>query len=172
MMATRPISTPQNAQREMFDSLGHLAAWGQSGFASYIDGLLKIRREGQTSRFPSEIATALEELRGLHANAQQSGAGAPAPQVEDVRHLVADDNFTIVNQRHPYIAKKLKDAWGTCLFSPFINELFRDSRGGTRQGFTKEVSAALFRLHQEHDRLFPETVRELPDIWSLKRKAP
>lgn len=149
-----------------------ISAWGQSGFEAYIDGLLKIRREGQPSRFPTEIAAALEELRALNASVNQLAVGQPAAPVADVRHLEADDNFKIVIQCHPHIAKKLKDAWGSCIFSPFINELFRDSRGGTRQGFSKEVSAALFRLHQEHDRLFPETVRELPDIWALKRNVP
>ena len=87
-----------------------------------------------------------------------------------MRRLEADANFRVISQCHPHIGKKLKDAWATCLFSPFINELFRDSRGGTRQGFAKEVSMALFRLQEEHDRLFPETVREMPDIWALDHK--
>jgi len=60
--------------------------------------------------------------------------------------------------------------WSTYAFSLFINELFQDTLGGTRQGFPKEISVALFRLMQEHDRLHPDVVFEAQDIWSLNNK--
>lgn len=148
-----------------------VAAWGQKGFASYIDGLLQTRREGQALGFPPEIIAALNELRAWHARVHDAEESEPALPAADLRRLEADANFRVINQCHPHIGKKLKDAWATCLFSPFINELFRDSRGGTRQGFAKEVSMALFRLQEEHDRVFPETVREMPDIWALEHKG-
>ena len=114
-----------------------VAAWGQKGFASYIDGLLQTRREGQALGFPPEIIAALNELRAWHARVHDAEESEPAMPAADVRRLEADANFRVINQCHPHIGKKLKDAWATCLFSPFINELFRDSRGGTRQGFAK-----------------------------------
>lgn len=148
-----------------------LAAWGHKGFEVYIDGLLGGRREGQRSGFPEEIYRTLEELRALHSATQTPEAEPDAPVGSaTVSELDSSEDFKVVDQRHPHIGKRLKDAWGSCLFSPFINELFRDSRGGTRQGFSHEVSGALFRLQQAHDRLFPETIRETSDIWSLNHK--
>ena len=158
---------------ERFPHIGQrlLAAWGHKGFAVYVDGLLGGRREGQGSGFPEEISRALDELRALHSATQAPEAAPDAPtSSEPLSELDGSEDFKVVDQRHPHIGKRLKDAWGSCLFSPFINELFRDSRGGTRQGFSREVSGALFRLQQAHDQHFPETIRDVSDIWSVNQR--
>lgn len=75
-----------------------------------------------------------------------------------------------IRARFPHISSKIETFWGRPEFSPYMDNLFRDTRGGTRQGFPKDIAAALWRLHQAHDKEFPELVVEVPDIWTESRR--
>jgi len=149
-----------------------LALWETEGVGDYISALLGDTRGGSRAGFPEDIVIALQALRSahlrLHPRAPQSPTPTSVAAVATV--LAANENFKIVNERFPHIGKKLAGLWSSHDFSTFVNELFRDTRGGTRQGFPKDVSVALFRLMQDHDLLYPEVAYEVQDIWSLNNK--
>lgn len=146
-----------------------LSLWETQWIGDYFKELLGETPGSSRSAFPKDIVAVLEELRSTHPKLQVDRPQAPGA-VSINATLAENENFRIVNERFPHIGKKLAGLWSTYAFSLFINELFRDTRGGTRQGFPKEISVALFRLMQEHDRLHPEVVFEAPDIWSLNNK--
>lgn len=149
------------------------ALWATEWIGDYFKELLGDPRGSSRSGFPKDILAALEELRAAHPRLRPEQAQT-ADVVSDVvsveATLAANENFKIVNERFPHIGKKLVGLWSTYAFSLFINELFQDTRGGTRKGFPKEISVALFRLMQDHDRLYPEVVYQAQDIWSLNNK--
>jgi len=143
--------------------------WGQPGIDDYFKVLLNETDGNSCLGFPKEVFAALREL---HATHKKSCAGESAAPIFSVaKELAENENFIIVNERFPHIGKKLAAMWDSQAFSDFINGLFHDSRGGTRQGFPKEISVALFRLMQEHDRLFPDLAYQAQDIWSLNNRV-
>lgn len=144
-----------------------LALWETGGIDEYISELLGDTRGGSRTGFPKDVVATLEALRIAYLRLHPRAAPAP---VSVAATLADNENFRIVNERFPHIGKKLAGLWSSHDFSPFINELFRDTRGGTREGFPKDVSVALFRLMQDHDRLYPEVAYEAQDIWSLNNK--
>lgn len=142
--------------------------WGQPGIDAYFKVWLNETGGSSCLGFPKDVINALQELRATH---EKSFAGeSAAPLFSVATELAGNENFSIVDERFPHIGKKLAVMWGSHVFSGFINGLFHDSRGGTRKGFPKEVSVALFRLMQEHDRLFPELAYRAQDIWSLNNR--
>lgn len=58
---------------------------------------------------------------------------APTPELERV-------------SGYPRIYSRIKDTWGTVGLKNFITDLLADTRDGTRQGFSKDVTAALVSL--------------------------
>lgn len=64
--------------------------------------------------------------------------------------------FKIVEEKVPHIAKKIAFLWGEPEFNKFMSNLMNDSRNGSRQGFSPEVSTALFQLMLEHDIQYPK----------------
>lgn len=64
-------------------------------------------------------------------------------------------NFLIVSEQFPRIAKGIEIRWGTADLEPYINDLIYDTRDHTRQGFPKDVFAALQALLLLHHKLFP-----------------
>lgn len=70
--------------------------------------------------------------------------------------ITENKHFKIVQEAAPHIAKKIAFLWGEPEFNKFMSELMKDSRNGTRQGFSIEVSSALFQLMMEHDIQFPD----------------
>lgn len=143
--------------------------WETEGVGDYIGELLGDTRGGSRAGFPKDVVATLEALRIAHLRLHPRAAQTTSP-VSVAATLAENENFKMVNERFPHIGKKLAGLWSSHDFSPFINELFSDTRGGTRQGFPKEVSVALFRLMQDHDRLYPEVAYEAQDIWSLNNK--
>lgn len=148
-----------------------LELWETEELGDYIDKLLGDTRGGTRAGFPQDVVAMLEALRIAHLRLHPSAPQTPSPTPTSVAAILAEnDNFKIVDQRFPHIGKKLAGLWSSHDFSAFINELFQDTRGGTRQGFPKDVSVALFRLMQDHDRLYPDVAYEVQDIWSLNNK--
>jgi hypothetical protein len=146
-----------------------LALWKTEWIGDYFKELIGDTPGSSRSGLPKDILAALEELRAAHPKLRpEQDQIADVDSVEAT--LAANENFKIVNERFPHIGKKLVGLWSSYAFSLFINELFQDTRGGTRQGFPKEISVALFRLMQDHDRLYPDVVYQAQDIWSLNNK--
>lgn len=146
-----------------------LELWETDEVGDYIDKLLGDTRGGSRAGFPEDVVAMLEALRIVHLRLHPRTPQTPTP-TSVAAVLAENENFRIVDARFPHIGKKLAGLWSSHDFSVFINELFRDTRGGTRQGFPKDVSVALFRLMQDHDRLYPEAAYEVQDIWSLNNK--
>lgn len=55
------------------------------------------------------------------------------------------------------VLEKIQDKWGTQECDAFLQELFMDSRGGSRQGFPMETGAEILFLQK-----FNKTVRAVP----------
>ena len=79
----------------------------------------------------------------------------PRKGVSAGHELAKDPDFVLLNERFPHIGERIAGLWGSAELALYINELFLDTRGGTRQGFPVEISQALFRLSFRHDQLFP-----------------
>ncbi|HXE40048.1 MAG TPA: hypothetical protein VN639_16395, partial [Azonexus sp.] len=142
-----------------------LELWETQELGDYIDKLLGDTRGGTRAGFPQDVVAMLEALRIAHLRLHPHVPPALSPTPNAAATALAEnDNFKIVDERFPHIGKKLAGLWSSHDFSVFINELFQDTRGGTRQGFPKEVSVALFRLMQDHDRLYPDVAYEVQDI--------
>ena len=80
-------------------------------------------------------------------------------QKTNADELQDNKEFQLVDNRHPHIGGNIKVLWGMPGFQKYIQDLFLDTRGGTREGFASDVSVALFRLSSLHDELFPQKVR-------------
>ncbi|MGB4065096.1 MAG: hypothetical protein WBK19_14825 [Azonexus sp.] len=144
------------------------ALWEQPGIDAYFKVWLNETGGSSCLGFPKDVVAALRELRATH---EKSFVAESAERLFPVAtELAGNENFPIVNERFPHIGEKLAVMWGSHVFSGFINGLFHDTRGGARKGFPKEISVALFRLMQEHDRLFPELAYQAQDIWSLNNR--
>lgn len=147
------------------------ALWEQPGIDAYFKVWLNETGGSSCLGFPKDVVAALRELRELRATHEKSFVAESAQRLFPVAtELAGNENFPIVNERFPHIGEKLAVMWGSHVFSGFINGLFHDIRGGARKGFPKEISVALFRLMQEHDRLFPELAYQAQDIWSLNNR--
>lgn len=71
------------------------------------------------------------------------------------------------------ILNKIVDLWDTPQMDAYFTELMIDTRGGTRQGFPKEVAADIYRLSLIHERTRPKTQVVPYDPWAhidLKRQ--
>ena len=75
-------------------------------------------------------------------------------------------NYIIINNQFPRIGKGLEIRWGTADFEPYVNDLLNDTKGHTRQGFPKDVGAALQSLLLLHHRLFPSKRIKDADLWN------
>ncbi len=84
--------------------------------------------------------------------------------------LADNEQFKIINERHPHIGTQIKALWGQSQCNVFMNDLFNDTRGAARKGFTEEVALALFKLMQEHEKEHPDKLVEVKDIWSTNNK--
>ncbi|MGE5469863.1 MAG: hypothetical protein ACM3X0_03580 [Bacteroidota bacterium] len=76
-----------------------------------------------------------------------------------------------IEARFPHISAKLRVFWGHPEFVAYINSLFIDTRGGTRQGFPKEIALALWKLHQAHDREFRHLAEDAASSWVPSRRS-
>jgi len=83
--------------------------------------------------------------------------------------LVTNKDFLIIRERHPLIAQKIEWAWGDQVFYKFFDNSMNDTRGGTRKGFSEEVSNSLLNLYIKHSTEYPRISTEA-DIWSNDSK--
>ena len=124
---------------------------------------LPVYRELHSGRPLTQRETGAEESEPAEAPSEdvtrQRKPERPRKGVSPGHDLAKDRDFVLVNERFPHIGERIAALWGSAELGLYINELFLDTRGGTRQGFPAEISRALFRLSFRHDQLFPE----LPD---------
>ena len=73
---------------------------------------------------------------------------------EFVKSLENNDNFLVIKDRFPHIAKNIVLFAGHEEFNDYMNNLMMDSRDGHREGFPKEVSSSIFKLSIYHDGFF------------------
>lgn len=85
--------------------------------------------------------------------------------------LADNEQFKLINERHPHIGEQIKTLWGKSRCNTFMNDLFNDTRGAARKGFTEEVALALFRLMQEHEKEYPDKPVKVSDVWSVNDKT-
>jgi hypothetical protein len=138
-----------------------LQLWGKPGLVSYINGVIDDARKDPSLGVTAKIELALYGLRKEHDRLHARQPAPPGGQV-----LTEDEHFKKINAQHQRIGRELKELWGGPKLGGFVNQLLQDTRGGTRQGFSPEVAAALFKLLQKHDRDFPEHALKVGDIWT------
>lgn len=64
-------------------------------------------------------------------------------------------NYQVVVEAYPEIAKKIKLHWGHQEFTDLVHELLNETRGHGREGFPTHVVDAFLTLQQLHDQVFP-----------------
>ena len=74
------------------------------------------------------------------------------------------DEFKLINESVPHIGKAIELMWGSRDFVEFTERLFFDTREGARQGFSKPVASALYKLCELHDKTFPQFVKIKEDV--------
>ena len=77
------------------------------------------------------------------------------------------DEYKVIFDRLPHLARKMLLLWGHPEFDEFVGKLFTDTRDGKRQGLPPDVAAAIFKLHVKHQTEFPHTVKPVSDIWGI-----
>lgn len=71
-----------------------------------------------------------------------------------------------LEKRFPRILNRIVELWETPQMDTYFTELMIDTRGGSRQGFPKEVAAEIYRLSRIHEQSRqPSHVRQL-DPWA------
>ena len=81
--------------------------------------------------------------------------------------ITENENFIVIKNKLPHIAKAIELTWGTVEFNRFLDKIMSDTRDGAREGFPKDVASALLRLSIKHDAVFPNAMIQVADIWSL-----
>lgn len=70
-----------------------------------------------------------------------------------------EEDYLLIKKEYPRIGNILELFWGLEEFNTYIIRLMNDTRDGNRQGFSKEVGWAIFRLSQRHDYLYPKLIK-------------
>ena len=78
---------------------------------------------------------------------------------------MTDEDFEVIQERHPHIGAKLEKFWGTADLNPYISELLHDTREGKRKGFSIDVVLALTSLRTVHHEEFPQFSTGLGGLW-------
>jgi hypothetical protein len=68
---------------------------------------------------------------------------------------ILQDNYQVVVEGYPEIAKKIKLFWGSQEFTDLMHELLNGTRDHNRVGFSKNVVISLITLQELHDQVFP-----------------
>lgn len=71
-----------------------------------------------------------------------------------------------LEKHFPRILHKMVELWDTPQMEGYFTELMIDNRGGSRQGFPREVASDIYRLSQAHERLFLRNGEQDDDPWS------
>jgi hypothetical protein len=140
-----------------------IALWGTGELHIFISDTLK--SQGKT--LPPEATGALTALIEEHCREFPHHPVHTEAAVSD--QLAANESFQILNSRYARLGTRVAELWGHEGCTDYINELMNDTRGG-RQGFPADVAIALFRLVQDHERDFPQFIKNDTQIWSLTHK--
>lgn len=68
---------------------------------------------------------------------------------------VLQQNYQIVVETYPEIAKKIKLHWGSQVFTDLMHGLLNETREHGREGFPTKVVASFLTLQELHDQVFP-----------------
>jgi hypothetical protein len=145
-----------------------ITLWGSEALGVFVNDRLKESADASGRPLSADTASALTALIAEHNREFPQFAMLTAEF--SAAHLAKNENYQIVLARIPRIAQRLDSLWGHSEFCTYVHELLNDSRGGSRQGFPDNVAVALFRLVQEHERDFPQYVKNVSEIWSVNNK--
>lgn len=80
--------------------------------------------------------------------------------------MTCSTELELINAVYPRISSAIATTWGTQEGYTYLNSLLFDTRENTRNGFSKEVAAAIAKLQMAHNEEFPEYVKDDNDVWS------
>jgi len=133
--------------------------WGSPAFLDALDDLFHDQSHSAHQAFPLEVLNALHALLDLH---HQTYEQHPAAAVGSTA-LEGSVDFQLIDQGFPHIGRRFRDSWGSSGFLEVMNELFHDTRGGTRRGFPLDALMALNALLELHRDHFPDL--HPTDMW-------
>lgn len=146
-----------------------ISLWGSQAFGDYVGRLFRIATEtGVPLR--SDLAAAISGL--VDAHRREFPQFDASVEVEAQSGLEENPNFLTINGRFPHIGRRLRASWGSRAFGDYLNDLFNDTRSGTRQGFPPEILMALFKIQCDHDQEYPQFASTTRDIWSVGGERP
>ena len=79
--------------------------------------------------------------------------------------LAHNKDLALIESRYPHIAKAIAVRWGTPDVKAYIEHLFTDTRDGNRQGFPKEIHAALYNIYDRYNHTREKIIKEGKDLW-------
>lgn len=71
-----------------------------------------------------------------------------------------------LDKKFQRILNKIVDLWETPEMDAYFTELLIDTRGGTRQGFPKEIVAEIYQLSRVHEHAQKQAPAEQSDPWA------
>ena len=77
--------------------------------------------------------------------------------------METSEDYLLVQELVPHIAKNIKAFWGSEFLPEYITKLMFDTRDGKRQGFPDGVGKSLTNLLNRHDEEFPRVVKY--NVW-------
>lgn len=148
-------SSPEIAERL-------ISLQGSAGFGRYVDDLLQKEENGSSGHVDDKVASTLHALKAEHDQSFPRFAARSA--VFSEKNTVQREKIQMIAATFPHIGKNLVEKWGSRDFCEYISDLFIDRRGG-RQGFPSEILFALLNLRDDHEKEYPEFVREITNVW-------
>ncbi len=146
-----------------------ISLWGSKEFGDYVGRLFRIAVETRVplrADLEAAIAGLVEEHRREFPQFDAS------TEVNEQTGLEQNPNFQAINGRFPHIARRIRTTWGSRGFGEYLNDLFNDTRSGTRQGFPPDILMALFKIQCDHDQEYPQFASIIRDIWSVGGEHP
>lgn len=142
--------------------------WGTGELCVYVRNALKYHTSEDGTPVDLETLVILPQVLDEHDREFPQFAD---PNRESGASLLADNEYyLLVLARVPRIAQRIDALWGRAGFSDYVHHLMNDSRDGTRQGFPADIALALLKLMHQHDKEFPQFIKQVSDIWSLNNK--
>lgn len=71
-----------------------------------------------------------------------------------------------LGRQFPRILHKIVELWDTPQMEPYFTELMIDNRGGSRQGFPREVASEIYRLSQVYEQHLSQPQPSEHDPWA------
>lgn len=143
--------------------------WGTRELDVYLLDLLSAQVQRPREGMSQDILAAISALKAQHDS--EFPQYAAAGEAEALHLLDDNEHFRLIDGQFPHIGRRIKAAWGSEAFNPYMDGLFNDNRGGKRHGFPEPVMMALFRLAQMHELAYPQFNRPATDIWTLNSQS-